>query len=83
MSAIIVREWPRNVRETLRVSLDQFNGRDVVDVRVWYWDRSGELKPGRAGLMLSTRHLKQLAFALAEAAERAEGVGLIDERVER
>jgi hypothetical protein len=83
MTATVIAQWPKNVRETLRVSLDQFNGRDVVDVRCWYWTEAGELRPGRAGLTISTRHLPQLAKALSEAVKAAEEQGLIDARTER
>ena len=83
MTALIVREWPKSVRENLRVSLDEFNERPVVDIRTWWWNEAGELKPGRAGLTVSTRHLKPLADALADAVEKAETAGLIDGRTER
>jgi hypothetical protein len=83
MTATVIREWPKNVRENLRVTIDQFQGRPVIDVRCWYWTKAGELRPGRAGLTVSTRHLPALAAALAEAVKAAEEQGLIDARTER
>lgn len=73
---IVIAEWPRNARETLRVRLDEFQGRAIIDLRCWYGD-GVTLKPGRAGLTLSTRHLPQLAEALAKAVEIATNSGLI------
>ena len=73
---LIIAEWPRNNRETIRVSIDQFNGRDVVDVRSWYTDKSGELKPGRSGICLSVAHLPELADALNKALAAAHESGL-------
>jgi hypothetical protein len=83
MTGTVIREWPKNVRETLRVALDEFHGKSTIDVRCWYWTEAGELRPGRQGLTVSTRHLPALARALTEAAKAAEAAGLIDERVER
>jgi hypothetical protein len=72
---IIVAEWAKNQRETLRIRLDTYQGRAIIDCRCWYDDR-GTLKPGRAGLTISTRHLPQFAEALAKAAEIAAVSGL-------
>lgn len=64
---ITIAAWPKNSRETLQVRLDTFKGQAVVDCRAWYAGSDGALKPGRGGLTLSTRHLPQLADALAKA----------------
>ena len=72
MSApVVVAEWPRNSREVIRVSLSEYEGRRIVDVRVWYADRTGDMKPGRAGLTLGIAHLEKLADALAGAVVRS------------
>ena len=76
----VVASWPRNGRETIQVALDRYQGRDVIDVRVWWTDTNGELKPGRSGLTVSVRHLPNLAAALTEALAVAEQRGLLDER---
>jgi hypothetical protein len=73
---IVIAEWPKNQRETLRIRLDTFQGRAIVDCRCWY-DDGGTLKPGRAGLTVSTRHLPALAEALGRAAAIANVSGLI------
>ena len=64
-------------REMIRVRLDVFNGRDVVDVRTWYRSAEGEMKPGRSGLTLSVRHLPALAQALTRALVKARELGLL------
>ena len=73
---IIVAEWAKNQRETLRIRLDTYQGRAIIDCRCWYED-SGTLKPGRAGLTVSIRHLPALAEAFGRAAEIASASGLI------
>lgn len=65
---IIIASWPKNARETLVVKLGEYGGRPICDVRTWYRADDG-LRPSRSGITLSTRHLSQLAEALAKAAE--------------
>lgn len=67
---IIIASWPKNARETLVVKLGEYGGRPICDVRTWYRADDG-LRPSRSGITLSTRHLSQLAEALAKAAEIA------------
>ena len=74
---ITVAEWPRNSREVIRVALDQYGGRYTINVRVWWCDSDGTLKPGRAGIALSVKHLEPLARGLSEAVEKAREVGLL------
>ena len=74
----VVAEWDRNARERIRVELGQYNGRDTINARVWYWD-DDVLKPGRAGLTLATKHLPALADAMAKALAKARELGLIED----
>lgn len=68
----IIDEWPRNARETIRVSLSEFNGTPTVDIRVWFNDGASGMKPGKSGITLSTKHLPKLAAALASALGEAQ-----------
>jgi hypothetical protein len=62
---ITILEWPRNEREVVRVSLETFNGRNMIDVRTWWPDSEGSWKPARGGLTLSIKHLRPLAHGLS------------------
>jgi hypothetical protein len=73
---VTVAEWQRNSRETMRVRLDTYQGHSVIDVRAWYADAHGELRPGRSGLTLGVKHLPALASALAMALEETRRRGL-------
>jgi hypothetical protein len=75
---IIVAEWRRNSRESIRVALDQFNGRHTIDVRAWWQDGEGNLRPGRGGITIAVRHLPAFADGLAAALGRARALGLIE-----
>jgi Transcriptional Coactivator p15 (PC4) len=78
MSAeIIIAEWPKNGRETLRIRLDSYQGQAVICARAWYAGSDGTMKPGRGGLTISIRHLPALASALAKAVETANAAGFL------
>ena len=77
MSEIIIAEWQKNSRETLRVRLDSFKGQPTICCRAWYTGKDGKLKAGLGGLTVSTRHLPALAKALAKALETAKANGLL------
>lgn len=66
----IIASWPRNGRETIIVKLTEYQGRPICDIRTWYSVEDG-LRPGRSGITLSTKHLPQLAEALARASHLA------------
>jgi hypothetical protein len=75
---VTVAEWQKNKRERLRVSLEEFNGRPVVDIRTYYLDEDDQPKPGRAGLTIAVKHLQQLAPALQAALDEAQRRGLLE-----
>jgi hypothetical protein len=72
-------EWPRNSREDVRVRLDLFKDKVIVDCRTWWRDQAGELRPGRGGLTLAVRHLPALAEALQAALAHAVASGVLQE----
>jgi Transcriptional Coactivator p15 (PC4) len=74
---IVVAEWDRNSREVIRLSLDRYNGRDTIDLRSWWRDSDGTLKPGRGGLTLAVHHLPALADGTVDALRRARALGLV------
>jgi Transcriptional Coactivator p15 (PC4) len=67
-SPIIVDEWTiNNRREKVRVSIEQFNGAWLINVRKWYEADDGAMHPGKQGIALSIKHLPQLAEAITNA----------------
>jgi hypothetical protein len=69
--------WPKNERETVRVLISEFEGRCIIDARVWYRDKAGELKPSRRGLTLDVKHVGPLADALYAALVAARKAELV------
>jgi hypothetical protein len=73
---ITLSEWPRNARDTIRVSLTEYRGVATLDIREFYPD-AGARKPGKKGITLPVASLPKLAIALHAAMKIAEAEGLI------
>jgi hypothetical protein len=74
----IISEWAKNARETIRVSLDSFNGSPIICVRTFCRADDGELRPGRQGMALGIKHLPALSEAIDKALAEAKARGLVD-----
>jgi hypothetical protein len=72
----MVEEPQRN--EAIRIQLTSYEGRNLVNIRTWWQDDEGRMKPGK-GFACSVRHLPTLAKAINAALERARELKLIDE----
>jgi Transcriptional Coactivator p15 (PC4) len=74
-----VAEWWKNRRgESVRLTLNRYEGRSIFDLRTWYTGEDGKLKPGK-GFAAEVRHLPRLAAAIAKAEAKARELGLIDD----
>jgi hypothetical protein len=78
---VVIREWPRNSRGDLaRIAIDRYEGRFIIDLRSWWRDSEGVLRPSRDGLSLSIEHLAKLADGVRAALRRAEEFGLLERK---
>jgi len=57
----------------IRVTENTFEGRDLVDVRVYYSDENGALKPTRKGIAIRREQFGDLVDLLMEAREKLNG----------
>jgi hypothetical protein len=73
----IAQFWRNRRAEAITVQLSTYQGRNIVDLRVWYTSPEGKLKPSAKGLAAEARHLPKLASALGKACSRAIELGLI------
>ena len=55
----------KNSRESIVVSETEFKGVKLVDVRVFYKDTDGELKPTRKGVSVRVEQVSELVAALS------------------
>ena len=75
---VVVAEWARNSRESIRIALDQYQGCEIVDARAWWRDDEGLWRPGRSGLTLSVKRLPALTEGLINALRRARALGIVE-----
>ena len=73
----LIREFRRSRREIVRVSLDRYKESDLINIRAWFIDAEGELRPTRDGIALAVKHLPALAQALHDALTRAQELGIV------
>lgn len=72
---IVVAELDKNARETIRVVLGSYEGTPTFSVWKWYRTPSGELRPGKGGLVVGLRHLPALTEAVKSALATARELG--------
>lgn len=63
---------PKNAREEIRVSVDEFKGHRLVNLRVWFGD-DGEKRPGKQGIAFRLDLLPDIVSALQNAAAGRKG----------
>ncbi len=49
---VVITEWKRNESEVGRLTVDEFNGREIVHLRIWARDKQGELVPTTRGITI-------------------------------
>lgn len=77
----IIATLPKNANEELRVSLTQFQGHNLVAMRV-YFDPAdgGDRRPGKSGLNVRVAMLPDIIAALQQAKAEAERRGYLETR---
>jgi Transcriptional Coactivator p15 (PC4) len=70
---------PKNRLEEIRIELSEFNGHDLINIRVWAEPRSGgdERIPTKAGIAAKVVLLPELIAALQKAEITARKAGLL------
>jgi Transcriptional Coactivator p15 (PC4) len=69
----------KNLTEEIRVELSEFNGHDLINIRVWAEPRNGgdERIPTKAGIAAKVALLPELIAALQKAEVAARKAGLL------
>jgi hypothetical protein len=75
--SVVITRFEKNKKEEVRVSLDTFHGRKLINIRVFYKDDDGTMKPGKQGLALSVDRYKDLAGAILELGQSLKSSGLL------
>ena len=61
----LIAQFEKNATEVVRVSLTEYRGRKLVDVRVHYADDEGQYRPTKKGVSLSLDVYPDFKRALA------------------
>lgn len=66
-----VAQFDKNSREQVRISIDDFKGRKLINIRVWYHNADLEQwLPGKQGLTLQVDKFEAFRAAIAQLAEK-------------
>ena len=60
----LVARFEKNKREEVRISVDNFHGKQLINMRVYYKGDAGEWLPGKQGLAISVDRYRDLAEAV-------------------
>ena len=78
---VVSRFWKNRGRaESVRVTLSDYEGQAIVNVRVYATGGDGIDRPTVKGVALGIRKLPELAKALAKAETQARELGLLDDQ---
>ena len=73
----VIARFEKNSREEIWVTVDDFRGRKIINIRVHYRGEGGEWLPGRQGLAVGVDRYRDLAEAVLKLGERLQAEGLI------
>ena len=78
MADTLIASIEKNAREEIRVSLSEFNGHDLANLRVWFKTDDGDMRPGKAGLAFRIEQLPAVIRALTDLEAEARRLGLVE-----
>lgn len=76
-SSEVVAKFEKNSREEIWVSVDDFRGRKIINIRVHYRTETGQWAPGKQGIAMSVDRYRDLAEAVLKLGEKLKGDGLL------
>ena len=74
---VVIATFEKNKKEEVRVSVETFHGRKLINIRVFYKDADGMMKPGKQGLAIAVERYKDLAGAVIDLGTHLKSEGLI------
>jgi hypothetical protein len=82
-SSQLVAQFEKNSKEEVRVSIDDFRGRKIINIRVYYRSDRGQWLPGKQGLALAVDRYRDLADAVLRLGEALQAQGLLPSKGSR
>jgi Transcriptional Coactivator p15 (PC4) len=71
-----IAQWQANKRDLLRISIDNYKGTLVLNIRLWF-TKDGKLLPSGKGIAVNLRHLPRFSETVTEALAIARANDLI------
>jgi len=68
----LIAEFNKNASETVRVQLTEYDGKQLLDIRVWVQNDKGEYIPTRKGISLRVEQVRDLKDALEKVEHELE-----------
>ena len=59
----------KNAREILRIQREEYMGHDMLNLRVWYDNGTGEYRPGKQGVAVKAALIPELIEALGAVSQ--------------
>ncbi|NBU98807.1 MAG: transcriptional regulator [Spirochaetia bacterium] len=56
--------------ECLRIMISEYKGKKLLNIRIWYTDKEGELKPTQKGITLSPEDYEAFKNGIDEAGSK-------------
>ncbi len=71
----VISEFRKNAKEEVRVSLSNYRGHDLIDIRVFYnsGNIDGDRFPTKKGITMSTKLIPDLKKAIDRAYDQLNG----------
>jgi hypothetical protein len=70
----VIKDIEKNASNKIRISLTEFKGYDLIDLRVYYEDEEGDYKPTKKGIALKPEIIPQVIEGLQEAEKEIKTV---------
>jgi len=68
----LIAEFNKNAGEVVRIQLTEYDGKQLLDIRVWVQNDKGEFVPTRKGISLRIDLVDSLKVAIDKAVEEIE-----------
>ena len=72
-----IAKFEKNSKEEVRVSVDDFRGRKIINIRVYYRNEAGEWLPGKQGVALAIERYRNLVDSVLQLGEWLEANALL------
>lgn len=63
----LIKDIDKGKGEVIRVEISEYKGKKYLNLRVWYTDKEGELKPTQKGIAVAPELYEELKEAVLQA----------------